>query len=142
MRTAIASVLLAICLISFAHSNNTGAQQSTTLNDKDMRVLEFEDIKYPPLARRTRVQGVVVVQVKLDGDGKVLEAIAISGHDLLLQDSLANAKKWRFQPNAQRSAVIVYHFKMPGVECKTSGSFSTFEVQNLITITGCEVPVS
>ncbi len=47
----------------------------------------------------------------LDDQGKVVQAVALSGNDLLLPDCLVNAKKWRFKPNSMRAAVIVYNLR-------------------------------
>ena len=119
-------------------------QEGVVVHDKDMRVADFEDIAYPPLARQTRTQGVVVVRTRLDEDGKVIEALAISGSDLLVPASVANAKKWRFQPNAHHAAVIVYNFRMPDAACKstTVTSFSILQPPNFVTVTACGVPVN
>ena len=70
--------------------------------------------------------------------------IALSGHDKLIPDCLANAKKWRFQPNAQHAAVIVYNFRMPYAACKseTLVSFSMLQAPNFVTVKACSVPVN
>lgn len=54
--------------------------------------------KYPKEAKKARVQGPVEVQVIISERGKVVEAIAISGPDLLRKDSVKAAKKWEFKP--------------------------------------------
>jgi TonB family protein len=117
------------------------AQHDQTIADKDIRVLDFEEMRYPPMARAARIQGVVVVNAMLDDTGHVKEANAISGADLLVSDSLINIRKWRFEANSRKSTVVVYHFEMPGVECKSTSSFFMFRGPNLATIIGCEVPV-
>jgi TonB family protein len=129
---------MVLTLASFVTS--LPAQQDLTVKDSDMTVSEFEDIGYPPLARQTRTQGVVVVRVRLDKDGKVTDAVALSGSEYLTSASVANAKKWRFQPNAQRAAIIVYDFTMPPqavCNSKASVSFSMLRTPNFVTITGC-----
>ena len=143
MKTIIRSFLLALCSLTLIYLNCAVAQQNSTVNDKDMSVAEFEDIGYPPFARQTRTQGLVVVRVKLDNNGKVMDAEALSGSELLIPASLANAKKWRFQRNAQHAAVIVYNFRMPHAACKSQSvvSFSILQAPNFVTITGCEVPI-
>jgi TonB family protein len=130
---------LAISLLAVAAQVRVQAQQDTTIRDEDIKVLDFESLKYPVLALQTNYQGVVVVRVKLDSDGKVAEATAISGHKLLIPDCLANAKKWRFQPNASHAAVIVYNFRIRYVRCKSAGRFFTLETPNFATITGCAI---
>jgi TonB family protein len=116
------------------------AQEDKVVFDKDIRVEAYEELSYPLPARTQRIQGVVIVRVKLDDEGRATDAVAISGADALVGDCLANAKKWRFQPNLRKSAIIAYHFKMPGGECKSPYSLFILERPNLVTITGCEVP--
>lgn len=73
------------------------------------------------------VQGAVVVKVTLDDDGKVASAFAISGNKTLIPDTLANAKRWRFKSNPQKSAVIVYEFRLTEGTCHDN-SHSLFQL--------------
>lgn len=139
MKSYVKNILLATLFLVMDPLRGVQAEQGTTLNDKEMRIIASEDLKYPPFARSARIQGVVVVRAKLDNDGRVVEAAAISGHELLIPDSLANAKKWRFQPNAHRAAILVYNFRMPGGGCNSPTSFSIVEAPNFVSITGCDV---
>lgn len=53
---------------------------------------------YPQAAKSGRVQGVVVVRVRIDESGNVIEANRLCGPDLLAPDSVAAARQWRFKP--------------------------------------------
>jgi len=106
---------------------------------KDVRVLAYEELNYPPLARSQRIQGVVVVRVRLDDAGGVTDAVALSGVEALVRDCLENVKKWRFEPNAHKSAVVVYKFGMPGGECKSAPSMFMLERPNFAKVIGCDV---
>jgi hypothetical protein len=139
MKSAARGILFVMCLVLTVSLTVVHAQQDATVSDKDMVVSGFEDIVYPPFARQTRTQGVVVVRVRLGKTGAVTEAVALSGSDLLIPASIANAKKWRFQPNAQGIAIIVYNFRTPQASCKTS--FSMLQAPNFVTIIGCDLPV-
>jgi TonB family protein len=137
MKIALRNILVGTCLLAVIPLVCVPAQQDKPISDSDMKVIDFEDVRYPPLARSMNIQGVVVVRVRLDKDGKVVEASALSGHEILVQECLANAKKWRFQPNARRAAVIVYNFRLVGL-CKSEvGSLSTLQEPNFVTVTGC-----
>ena len=140
MKMFVRRAALAISLLAVTPQGHAQAQQETTISDEDIRVLDFESLKYPVLAHQTNYQGVVVVRVKLDTDGRVAEATAISGHKLLIPDCLANARKWRFHPNANHAAVIVYNFRL-FARCKSAGSFFTLEAPNFATITDCAITV-
>jgi TonB family protein len=114
------------------------AAQQDTLNDQDVKLVSFEDLPYPSVARMTRVQGVVVVKVTLDDDGRGASAFAISGNKALIPDTLANARRWRFKPNPQKSAVIVYEFRLTDGACHdNSHSFFQLIHQNFASITAC-----
>ena len=139
MKSAAKHFFGAMCLLVMVSLTVVCAQQDSTVNDKDMVVSDFEEIGYPPLARQTRTQGIVVVRVRLGKTGAVTDATALSGSNLLIPASVANAKKWRFQPNAQETAIIVYNFRTPQVGC--NGSFSMLQAPNFVTIIGCDVPV-
>ena len=117
------------------------AAADNVVRDEDVKVVSFEDLRYPPLARMERVQGAVVVRVTLDDKGNVVESEAVSGAKLLLPDSLANAKKWRFRPNPSKAAVIVYNFRLTYGLCNTLTSQFNFLPPNVATITTCEQPV-
>ncbi len=113
------------------------AQQNETISDKDMRIIDYQDFDYPAIAILAHVQGVVVVRLKLNDQGRVLSAEAISGADVLVRDCVANAKKWKFWPNAKKMAVIIYIFKMPQAACGSVSSFFMFQGVNSVTVTAC-----
>jgi len=52
---------------------------------------------YPPLARQTRVSGIVQLHAIIGTDGTVQSLEAISGHPLLLQAAMNAVKQWRYQ---------------------------------------------
>ncbi|MFI5090834.1 MAG: energy transducer TonB [Terriglobales bacterium] len=128
-------------VLSIAACSGVRAQQigTVTVIDKGIKAVDFEDLKYPLLAQYAPLEseGVVVVRVNLDDEGKVVEAMAISGNDILIPDCLANVKKWRFQPNPAKTAVIVYNFRMLQGECKSASSVFAFQHPNFVTIVGC-----
>ncbi|HKP83618.1 MAG TPA: energy transducer TonB [Pyrinomonadaceae bacterium] len=80
------------------------------------RVLELPKPKYPAIARAAHVSGQVSVQLLIDVDGTVLEAVAVSGHPLLYGASVQAAKNARFSPTklegkpVKVAGVIVYNF--------------------------------
>ena len=53
---------------------------------------------YSVMARQTRIEGRVVVEVELDVEGNVVSAEAISGHGMLKQAAEDAAKKSKFKP--------------------------------------------
>jgi len=67
---------------------------------------------YPPIARASRAEGEVVVEVKINATGKVAAASAVSGHELLRKSSEAAALRWQFaaapEGKEERSARLTF----------------------------------
>lgn len=127
---AIGFVALAMC-----HSS---AQEEQTVSDEDISISFFEEMPYPALAHAAHREGAVVVQVKLDDKGNVVSAKAISGSKMLVRDSLANIRKWRFHPNSNKTAVVIYEFHLVEGRCDVGrkGLFVLKE-PNVATVTTC-----
>jgi TonB family protein len=53
---------------------------------------------YPPAARAAGVSGWVVVEITIDEEGHVIQATAVSGHQLLKDSAVTAAMGWRFMP--------------------------------------------
>lgn len=114
------------------------AAQDVTVKDSDINVVSFEPLAYPAIARTAHVEGVVVIKVVLDDKGSVADAVALSGADLLIKSCLENAKKWRFKPNSEKAAIIVYLFRMAGFcHDNTDPSQFIWEPPNFGTVTAC-----
>ena len=136
MRTFRNALLLGSFLLFLSASR--AAAQGEPVHDADINVIHFEPLNYPPLAWQTRIRGLVVVRAKLDKEGKVVDAEAISGHPVLIQEALKNIKKWSFQPNKRAAVVIVYDFRILSVACaEDNQQFFTFERPNLVTVSAC-----
>ena len=85
------------------------------------RVLNGEAVSlpkppYPPIAKQSRIQGSVNVQVLVDESGRVISAKAVSGNPLLVPAAQRAALEARFSPTllgdqpVKVSGVIVYNF--------------------------------
>jgi TonB family protein len=118
--------------------SRSSAQQEQAANDECISVSSFEEMHYPALARAAHRESMVVVQVKLDDDGKVVSARAISGSKMLISDTLSNVRKWRFHPNSNKTAVVIYDFHLVEGRCDLgrNGLF-VFREPNVATITTC-----
>jgi TonB family protein len=68
---------------------------------------------YPPLAKRKRVQGKVMVGLKVDANGTVSAAEFLDGNALFKPASLEAAQQWIFQKSANGvSGYIVFRFQL------------------------------
>src|SRR5580692_8188850 len=141
MITRMSSILprLALMVVFVANAYSLFAQQNEPVYDGDINVKSFEEMLYSPIARQARIEGTVVVSAKLDGDGKVVSTSAISGPKLLIPDSLSNAKRLKFSPNTNGSAIIIYEFRIVEGKCKRGTHYFEFHKPNRASIIGCGV---
>lgn len=124
--------LTAMCAFAYAQS-----RQDETTEDKDINVVAFEDVQYPPLAHNAHIQGMVVVKVGLNDRGEVVNATALSGHLLLAAVSVDNAKKWVFSPTAKQTAIIVYNYKIVEGRCNHDSTLFILQGKNVATVLAC-----
>ena len=110
--------------------------------DNDVRVIAFEGMKYPSVARFANIQGVVVIRISIDRNGVITDVRALSGATLLVTDSIENARKWRFAANSEGAVFLVYDFKLGGL-CPHNDDSSELILHppNLATITACSATV-
>ena len=123
-RLAIMAAGVAVCLMA----------QDNPVLDETIEPVHFETLTYPLSARLTQKQGTVVVSAKLDSEGSVVAAIAISGDKSLIPNSLANVRKWKFRPNKNKVVIVVYRFKIEGLCNLPCPSLFQFEPPNFVTI--------
>jgi TonB family protein len=90
-----------------------GAVKDGILNGK---AIKLPKPPYPPIAKATKAQGTVVIQVLVDENGDVILAHAVSGDPLLQAAALAAARQAKFPPtivsgkSIKVSGVITYEF--------------------------------
>jgi len=88
----------------------------------ELRPVSLERIAYPPLARQTRIAGVVLLHVDVASDGSVKEVNILKGHPLLLQSAKDSVTKWRFA--AQEGADRVFDLTCEFIVTMGSGIVS------------------
>jgi TonB family protein len=138
MRSVTRWLIAAMCVVVAGDVTALKAQQVDPVYDEDSKLVSFEDLAYPPLARAVRVQGVVVVSVTLDDEGSVTVATPVSGSKVLIPPCLDNARKWKFVPNRQKRAVIVYEFRIHAGACHDrSSSVFLLMHNNFASIVSC-----
>lgn len=83
------------------------------------RVISTPKPPYPPIAKVARAFGLVVVNIEIDENGKVISATAFSGHPLLRAAAVQAARLSTFsktQPSGQPVKVygsLIYNFTLP-----------------------------
>lgn len=56
------------------------------------------DPQYPPDAKAQHIQGIVLLQVKIDKEGNVYDVQLISGHPQLAPAAVEAVKQWKYKP--------------------------------------------
>ncbi|HEY7181326.1 MAG TPA: TonB family protein [Blastocatellia bacterium] len=73
------------------------------------RVIKREKVIYPREVREAVTQGVVAVEVTVSESGKVIEARAVSGPELMREPAIRAAKQWEFSPaEAPAKGILVF----------------------------------
>jgi TonB family protein len=68
---------------------------------------------YPEIAKRMRISGAVKIEVTVDPDGKVTQAKAISGNQMLSPAAEEAVRHWKFEAGAGPSTVdVVVNFDL------------------------------
>src|SRR5713226_899102 len=77
---------------------------------------QTEVARMRPVARQTRIQGVVTLRVSTDG--KQVSAVdAENGPPLLVKAAKENVKTWQFEPHTGTKFEITFHNRLLPVEC-------------------------
>jgi len=66
---------------------------------------------YPPLARATRIQGVVHIEIATDGHNVITTRVK-DGQKLLAAAAEENARTWRFAVHTPISFTVTYRYKL------------------------------
>lgn len=75
-----------------------GAAQVRFIDMSTVRILRQVTPVYPALARRTHVQGAVVLLMTIDEAGAPTDVKVLEGHPGLQEAALQAARQWRFEP--------------------------------------------
>jgi TonB family protein len=108
LRLALLSVIVFAMLAPGAHGSIS--EPSADDNIERFAVKRVQP-PYPPLAQKYKIEGLVVVQVLVDKDGKVGKAEFVSGNSLFRSVSLDAAKRWEFKRPEGDSLQGTIHFK-------------------------------
>jgi len=62
------------------------------------KLISSRQPEYPEIARRARVQGVVILEAVIDDKGNVTYITMLSGHPLLWESAVTAVRDWKFEP--------------------------------------------
>ena len=93
--------------------NDTG--RARVIDDKALRVggnikppIKLKDVRpvYPQDAQQARIQGVVVIELRIDEEGRVSDAEILRSVPELDQSAIDAVRQWEFQPTLMNGAAI------------------------------------
>lgn len=67
-------------------------------NVQASKLIHRVEPEYPELAKRARVQGIVLLTVTVDETGNVSKVDVIRGHPLLVQSATDAVTQWKYSP--------------------------------------------
>jgi protein TonB len=67
---------------------------------------------YPPLLRRTRVQGDVVIDALIDTEGNVVEEHTVSGNEFLVAAAMDALRRWKYEPTVLNGQVFPVYLRV------------------------------
>jgi TonB family protein len=74
-------------------------KQEKTRQEKEDGLIRRVDPEYPEAARNQKIQGPVVLEVRVAPDGAVQKVTLISGPQSLADSAIAAVQQWRFRPH-------------------------------------------
>jgi len=86
----------------------------------ESNLLQRVEPEYPELARQEKMQGAVVLDVRIGRDGAIQNVKVVSGQRLLAEAAISAVKQWRFKPRVQNGRPVemqtrvTLNFRMPG----------------------------
>ena len=97
-------------MMDFGPAGDEGFVASST----NPKIVNYAKPNYPEIARRSQIEGTVIVKVLVGPDGSVLDAQIIQGvHPLLNKSALAAARKCKFIPGKKRNIPVKAWMALP-----------------------------
>jgi TonB family protein len=102
---------------------NVAARQFITLKEaagcasrEETCVTRMTPPRYPPLARRSQIQGTVTLEVEIGADGAVISARGSGAHPMLVDAAEQNVRTWMFRSGGPASSKrnIAYVYRIAG----------------------------
>jgi TonB family protein len=91
-----------------------GGDEGFVASSTNPKIVNYAKPHYPEIARRSQIEGTVIVKVLVGPDGSVLDAQIIQGvHPLLNKSALAAARKCKFIPGKQRNIPVKAWMALP-----------------------------
>lgn len=84
----------------------SGAGQPSVSDGAERSLIHRVEPQYPAEAKARHIQGPVVLDIQVMGDGAVGKVAVVSGDPLLTQSAIDAVKQWRYQPEMENGQEI------------------------------------
>jgi TonB family protein len=108
MRTRYVLFVLVLLSYCFGSAKATQGQQSTS--DNGRRIVQKTAPRYPELAKKLNLSGIVKVVAVVTSDGKVRKVEPMGGSPILVQAAQDAISQWKFAPGAESRETVELHF--------------------------------
>jgi protein TonB len=81
---------------------------------KAPQLISMVEPAYPPLLRRERVQGDVVIDAVIDIEGNVVEVHTVSGNEFLVAVAMDALRQWKYEPTVLNGRVFPVYLRVSG----------------------------
>jgi TonB family protein len=88
------------------YRSSSGEGQTAVDDGAERSLIHRVEPQYPAEAKARHVQGPVVLDIQVMGDGAVGKVAVVSGDPLLTQSAIDAVKQWRYQPETQNGQEI------------------------------------
>jgi TonB family protein len=103
----LATYVFLTCVLTLAAAQVSPSQRVRVSQGVEQGlILTKVDPIYPPLARRARIQGTVILRVVINKSGDVENMQLFSGHPMLAQAALDAVKQWKYKPYLLNGAPV------------------------------------
>jgi TonB family protein len=100
MKRNLVALLLVLSALALLATSQVIVQPAVRISSDVMQGLVVTKIApiYPPLARQARIQGTVILKVRINAAGDIGDMQLVSGHPLLAPAAIEAVKQWKYRP--------------------------------------------
>jgi TonB family protein len=101
-----------------------------------LHLVACEPLHYPPLARQTRITGIVKLHVVVAKTGAIAEVSILSGHPILIGPVESSVRSWKFEPIPAGPVEfdLTYQFALRDKESEHPDEEITFDIPGQVRI--------
>jgi len=88
------------------YRSRSGVEQPAASDGAERSLIHRVEPQYPAEAKARHIQGPVVLDIQVMGDGAVGKVAVVSGDPLLTQSAIDAVKQWRYQPELENGREI------------------------------------